>query len=114
MKAICKMNGLETTWPCTATGCPLFGDCLSGYVKKPEKKKSQTNGDWIRSLTDEELVEKLFQAYRAAVDWQEFSDLSMHWCDGKSGCVDADGNIECDEVRHKACILRWLKSEAQP
>ena len=31
MKAICKMNGLETTWPCTATGCPLYGDCLSSY-----------------------------------------------------------------------------------
>lgn len=74
----------------------------------------KTVGDRFRAVTDEELVEFLFQAYRRTVDETKFSDLSMKWCDGKSGCVDERGEIECTEEMHRACILRWLKKEAEP
>ena len=93
--------------------CNVACEIAAAVLRESAAKDAKvlTNGDRFRALPDEELVEKLFQAYRAAADWQGFSDLSMHWCDGKSGCIDVDGNIECDEERHKACILRWLKSE---
>lgn len=34
MKAICKMSKSRTTWPCSASGCPLFGDCIVEYLRK--------------------------------------------------------------------------------
>lgn len=34
MNAICKMSKMRTTWPCSAKGCPLFGDCIVEYQKK--------------------------------------------------------------------------------
>lgn len=70
---------------------------------------TRTNGDAIRSLTDEELVEKLFQLFRSTIE-DGVGDISTLWCDGKAGCVDEDGVIECDDERIKACIMRWLRS----
>ena len=34
MDAICKMSKTRTTWPCSAKGCPLFGDCIVEYQRK--------------------------------------------------------------------------------
>ena len=34
MNAICKMSKARTTWPCSAKGCPLFGDCIVEYQRK--------------------------------------------------------------------------------
>ena len=34
MNAICKMSKMRTTWPCSAKGCPLFGDCIVEYQRK--------------------------------------------------------------------------------
>ena len=100
---------------------PCCGDEAAYFVEGSECDKFNqevlspppTNADHIRSMTDDELAENLFQAYRATVE-QDGGDISTHWCDGRSGCIDEDGNIECDEKRHKDCILRWLKSEAKP
>lgn len=66
-----------------------------------------SNGDRIRSMADEELVELLFSHYLKSDD---AGDISKHWCDGKAGCINGDGDVECSEERHKACILRWLRS----
>ncbi len=63
-----------------------------------------TNGDRIRAMTDEELAEGLLKLYRETTD----GDIARLWCDGKAGCVDEYGNIDCDEHKHKACVLRFL------
>ena len=34
MDAICKMSKSRTTWPCSAKGCPFFGDCIVEYQRK--------------------------------------------------------------------------------
>lgn len=68
-------------------------------------------GDRIRSMTNEELVEKLYWLY--SLSWgYDREDVSKNWCDLKGGCCGAgDEEIQCSEEKHKACILRWLESE---
>ena len=56
MDAVCKMTGEATTWPCSAPGCPLYGDCLSEYAGST---KPMTNADRIRAMSDEELAKWL-------------------------------------------------------
>ena len=64
MDAVCKMTGEATTWPCSAPGCPLYGDCLSEYAGST---KPMTNADRIRAMSDEELAEFLSEEqYRIA------------------------------------------------
>ncbi|MBQ9733943.1 MAG: hypothetical protein IJV74_06890 [Clostridia bacterium] len=74
---------------------------------------TQTVGDFIRNMPDEYLVEQFYALYLMSVE-HDGGEISTLWCDGKAGCVDEYGDIECNEERHKACILRWLKSEAKP
>ena len=31
MEAICKLSQKKTVWPCAASACPLFGDCIAEY-----------------------------------------------------------------------------------
>ena len=72
-----------------------------------------SNSDRIRAMSDEELVEKLFWAYQMAVE-HVAADMSNNWCDLKGGCCGEDGEeLECDVEKHKACILRWLRSPAK-
>ena len=72
-----------------------------------------SNGDRIRTMSDEELVEKLFWIYRLSTE-HEFGDVSKNWCDCKGGCLaECKEEVECDEEKHKACILRWLRSPAK-
>ena len=109
----------DSVWPCWrgGPGCPHAGSPALWWLGQPTEGvsgKPQTVGDRFRAVTDEELAEFLFRAYRRTVDEVEFSDLSMKWCDGKSGCVDERGEIECTEEMHRACILRWVKKEAEP
>ena len=108
MSIICKMNGALLTAPCSASACHFFGDCITDWKKT--MARPQTHGDRFRALTDEELAEILFRLYRVTVNGVEMPDVSLHWCDGKNDCIDAAGNIECDEARNKDCILRWLRS----
>ncbi len=84
----------------TVTSWCVFGPC---------PYQTPSRGDVIRAMSDEELVDKLYQLYRGTMDDTKFEDISMRWCDGGSGCIDKDGEVDCDERRHKECILRWLK-----
>ena len=67
-----------------------------------------TNGDSFRALTDDQLVDLFFSLYRSTMEL-DGGDIAQLWCVGKKGCIDRDGNIECDEERNRACILHWLK-----
>lgn len=57
-----------------------------------DQKKPQTNADWIRSMTDEELAEVLF-----------------------GSCIEHMGVEECShpEKACKSCVLDWLKAESE-
>lgn len=57
-----------------------------------DKKKTQTNADRIRSMTDEELAEVLF-----------------------GSCIEHMGVEDCShpEKACKSCVLDWLKSESE-
>ena len=110
MNAVCKMSKEPTTWPCSCRHCPLFFDCLTEYEQAV--KKPMTHADRIRAMSDEELAETLFELYRLTME-QDGGDIARHWCDGKSGCIDEHGEVECNEERHKACILRWLQQPAE-
>ena len=92
MIILCKMNGRETELPCSASGCPLFGDCLARYEKYAHIK--QTNADRIRAMSDEELAE---WALHFVIDCTEktFGE----------DCVFEDGA--------EAVMLQWLKQPAE-
>ena len=48
MDDVCKMSGEATAWPCSAPGCPLYGDCLSEYAGnfKPVSSEER-HGRWF-------------------------------------------------------------------
>lgn len=89
-------------YPCK----PDIFDMTYDMVDQPK-----TNADRIRAKSDEALAEKLYQLYCLTME-KDDGDIARLWCDGKSGCTDEHGEVECDEERHKACILRWLKGPA--
>lgn len=71
---------------------------------------AMTNGDLFRHCTDEKLVELVYKHYLCATEQSGYDDPSVKWCDLQGGC---EGNemSGCTPEMHKACILRWLKSE---
>lgn len=40
----CKMNGHLTELPCSASGCPLFGDCCARYQEYAQKQQTNPKG----------------------------------------------------------------------
>ena len=96
------------------------GDCCNSGATQYMCKCKQpcdaiipiTEADRIRAMSDEELVAGLYLLYRLTME-QDGGDIARHWCDGKSGCTNEYGEIECNEERHKACILRWLQQPAE-
>ena len=54
MDGICKLDGSTKTLPCAAPNCPLYGDCVAEWEKIT--KKTVTNADRIRAMSDEELA----------------------------------------------------------
>lgn len=67
-----------------------------------------TNADRIRAMSDEEMTERIFELYN-----NDTEGLSNLFCDGKAGCIVGNGDIECNDDRVKACILRWLQQPAE-
>lgn len=97
----------------------MYGDTAgtsprpTGSSKAPtptNMTKANEIRETVCAMSDEDLAEMLYRLYRCTVDDGEFWDVSMKWCDDGGGCADENGEMECDESRHKACILRWLKS----
>lgn len=74
--------------------------------------REQTVADGIRSKTDEELAEAVWEL-NDKMQNGTLHDLSDLFCDGKNGCIDKDGNITCTPEMEKACVLRWLRSLAK-
>ncbi len=92
INTICEMTGKETFLPCSASGCPLFGDCITRYTKEIAKKKpKKTNGDRIRAMSDEELA-AYFGQYTLCTQIQ---DKHSGWCDAQPVC--------------SGCLVEWLK-----
>ena len=72
-----------------------------------------TNEMHLRTMSREEWVEVLYNLYLHSADF-DCGEISLLWCDGKDNCIDKDGEVTCDDERHKACILRWLQSPYTP
>lgn len=74
--------------------------------------REQTVADSIRSKTDEELANAIYEL-NDRLQKGTLNDPSDLYCDGKNGCIDGKGNITCDPAAEKSCILRWLRSPAK-
>lgn len=69
-----------------------------------------TNGDRIRATTDEGLKEKLYELYKM-IAMRDGAEVARLWCDLQGGCCGTGSEeLDCDEDKHKSCILRWLRS----
>ena len=80
------------------------------YIPPTAEVVPITNEMHLRTMSREEWVDLLYRIYLTSAD----GDISRLWCDGKVGCIDEDGEIQCDEDSHKACIFRWLQSPYTP
>lgn len=81
-------------------------DSLCDRLEKAENGNQQTNADRIRSMSDEELAEKLYC----------FTDIDckIAYCKNLSECeklLDAEDGIP--EAKCKRCLLEWLKQPAE-
>lgn len=74
--------------------------------------REQTVADSFRSKTDEELAEAFYNLVDK-LQTGTMNDLSDLFCDGKNNCIDSEGNITCTPEMEKACVLRWLRSQAK-
>jgi hypothetical protein len=101
---------LDANWPAYHTHwTPIV--CPEPPEELPmSEEKTMTNADRIRAMTDAELAEKIYQLNTLNAEGRDFSLL---FCDGKANCIDAAGNISCNDEREKACILRWLRQIAE-
>lgn len=77
-----------------------------GLYIEENQKQPKTNGDRIRSMSDDALCERLYHIWRSEAD--RGNDIAMNWCHPE--CCMSE---ECDPDKHKACILRWLQQPAE-
>lgn len=90
----CKMTGKEKELPCSAAGCPLFGDCIVEYEKAV--RKPQTNADRIRAMSDMEL--------------RDFLQSRVWLCETHKLC---DGCPLYSEEKGCLSTLEWLQQPAE-
>lgn len=90
---------------CKHEGRDLYdGCCECEYPENSDdpptkyEQKTMTNGDRIRSMSDEELAA-----------WIDGSFKCADWCD-----TSKFPNGDCMEVPCLGCIIDWLRQEAQP
>ena len=102
------MNG---TCKLGASGCYEDGKCRLPGADGRCEHYILTVADRIKSSSDEELVEALFWLYRVTTD-ADVGDVACLWCDGLPGCIDELGSVDCNDEKHKACIMRWLQQPA--
>lgn len=91
MDGICKLDGSTKTLPCAAPNCPLYGDCVAEWEKIT--KKTVTNADRIRAMSDGELAREL-------MTWRLDAVARNHGIEG----VYPDTQKE---------ILKWLHQPAK-
>lgn len=92
----CKMTGHLVELPCSASGCPLFGDCLSEH--KRITRTPQTNADRIRAMSDEELAELLYNG------------VDSEYCSNDPACADLlDTEDGVPEEKCIGCLMKWLQ-----
>lgn len=96
---------------CPCRNCTMENNWEQWEWNGSRSEAPMTNGDRFRRYTDEELVELLYQDYLNFSDRDGAADPSTKWCDMKGGC-QGEETSECTTELHKACIIRWLKSEA--
>lgn len=85
-------------------------DAQMAWNQMNEPDEIQTNADKIRAMSDEELAARIYQLNTLNAEGRDFSLL---FCDGKANCIDAAGDILCNDEREKACILCWLRRPAK-
>lgn len=103
MKAKCKMTGEEKVLPCSAYSCPLFGDCITQYGEMV--KKTMTNGDRIRTMTDEELAKVVLEVAD--------SGIYIGFCRELPECLASvdDGGVPDEKCLE--CVKLWLNQPAE-
>ena len=84
---------------CATTACinPQFSNIGTAQYGQGVQKRIITNGDRIRSMSDEELAEFL--------DRWEMGDIDY----SKTFCDLCEGQYDC----HDDCWLDWLKQEVK-
>lgn len=89
---VCKMTGNEVTLPCSAAGCPLFGDCLTAYSKASETKSPSipTNEEWLRTISQDDLADTIHAFHLGYAPWCDYHCKNQ----GDEGC--------------EKCIRAWL------
>lgn len=89
-----------------------IGPMCHGEIRsKLRNMKLLTVAGKIRTMTDEEMADKIFRLdLRLCETGLDFTKL---FCDGQAGCIDEEGNINCDDKKRRACVLRWLRSPAK-
>ena len=94
--AVCKMSRKAVTWPCSAAGCPLFGDCLAEYEKvlHAVTPKPMTNEQWLKGLPKGDLASTIHAFHLGYSPW------CVHHCEN-------EGDDGCDN-----CIAKWLELSA--
>lgn len=85
----------------------LFAQCVNGictveYISNKGGKKIMTNREWLRSLTDSELVEFFYDDKRSI--WGGICNICVY---GDSICVEHDDRV-CREG-----ITKWLQRECE-
>ena len=93
-QGICLMTGRGHTMPCSAAGCPLFGDCLVRYEKEQREKatpKPMSNEEWLKSLHKGDLANTIHAFHLGYSPWCD------HHCEN-------EGDDGCDN-----CIVKWLE-----
>ena len=121
--SICRGFAEESNIPqdiialASAERCPDYIDAADVVVARRKAHTPPTaevvpitNEMHLRAMTQQDLVDLLYRIYLTSAD----GDISRLWCDGKVGCIDEAGKIQCDEESHKACIFRWLQSPYTP
>lgn len=93
------------------TECPDYRECsrtkdlrrYRGKCPKAKEEKIFTIADWIRSMTDEELCDGIYELFHGY-------DPAAWFCKNKKECGDLmDADKEIPDEMCKACLLEALR-----
>ena len=64
-------------------------------------KDKKTNGDRIRSMTDEQICDFLMKI--------DAEYLGVHFCQNKTECEELLESLQITDAMCRKCMLEWLK-----